>query len=115
MLQLRYGASHPSVRRRSTAGALEALRDEGLVGEQAAASLLEHYRFLRRLEARLRLERNRPVEELGSDPAAVAPLAIRLGYDGTDPGRRLLDDYQRSREEVRRLYESIFLLQSGSH
>ncbi|MFN2374940.1 MAG: bifunctional [glutamate--ammonia ligase]-adenylyl-L-tyrosine phosphorylase/[glutamate--ammonia-ligase] adenylyltransferase [Candidatus Binatia bacterium] len=108
MLQLRHGLGHPSVRRRATAEALEALRDEGLLERDAADALLRDYRFLRRLEARLRLERDRPVEELGSDPATLAPLAMRLGYEGDEPGRLLLEDYHRTREEVRSLYESIF-------
>ncbi len=108
MMQLRYGTDHPSVRRRSTVDALEALRDERLLPAAEADALLGHYRFLRRLEARLRLERDRPVEQLGTDPAGLAPLAIRLGYSDDDPGRKLLDDYQRTREEVRTLYLSRF-------
>src|SRR6185369_17227272 len=108
MLQLRYGTDHPSVRRRSTVDALEALRDEHLLPAAEADALLGHYRFLRRLEARLRLERDRPVEQLGTDPAGLAPLAIRLGYADDDPGRKLLDDYQRTREAVRTLYLSSF-------
>jgi len=108
MLQLRYGAAHPSVRRRATIEAIEALRDAGLVEREDAAALLAHYRFLRRLEARLRLERDRPVEELGTDPLSIAPLAIRLGYDGEEPGQRLLDDYHHTREAVRTLYERFF-------
>jgi glutamate-ammonia-ligase adenylyltransferase len=111
MLQLRTGAAHPSVRRRATAEAIEALREAGALDGADASSLLEHYRFLRRLEARLRLERDRAVEELGTEAASVAPLAVRLGYDGDDPGGRLLADYHRTREEVRAIYERHF---SGS-
>jgi len=109
MLQLRHGAATPAVRRRATAEAIEALCDAGALGREQADALLAHYRFLRRLEARLRLERDRPVEELGTDAATLAPLAIRLGYTGEEPGRRLLEDYHRTREEVRRLYDSFFV------
>jgi glutamate-ammonia-ligase adenylyltransferase len=108
MLQLRHGAAHPSVRCRATADAIEALRDAGVLEAADAEALLRDYRFLRRLEARLRLERDRAVEELGSDAASVAPLAVRLGYDGDDAGERLLADYHRTREEVRALYERHF-------
>jgi len=108
MLQLRHGTAHPSVRKRATADAIEALREAGALDAGQATALLGHYRFLRRLEARLRLERDRPVEELGTDPASLAPLAVRLGYDGEDPGARLLADYHRTREEVRALYEGFF-------
>ncbi|MFN2424899.1 MAG: bifunctional [glutamate--ammonia ligase]-adenylyl-L-tyrosine phosphorylase/[glutamate--ammonia-ligase] adenylyltransferase [Candidatus Binatia bacterium] len=108
MLQLRHGAAQPRVRKRATAEAIEGLRDVGAVDVAEAEALLHHYRFLRRLEARLRLERDRPVEELGTEPATLAPLAVRLGYDGDDPGGQLLADYHRTREEVRALYERFF-------
>ncbi len=108
MLQLRMGAAHPSVRKRATAEAIEALREVGALDAADASTLLSHYRFLRRLEARLRLERDRAVEELGTEAASVAPLAVRLGYDGDAPGERLLADYHRIREEVRAIYERHF-------
>jgi glutamate-ammonia-ligase adenylyltransferase len=108
MLQLRFGSTHPSVRTRATAEAIEALREAGALDADDADALLRHYRFLRRLEARLRLERDRAVEELGTDAASVAPLAVRLGYDGDAPGERLLADYHRTREEVRAIYERHF-------
>ncbi|RMF19859.1 MAG: bifunctional [glutamate--ammonia ligase]-adenylyl-L-tyrosine phosphorylase/[glutamate--ammonia-ligase] adenylyltransferase [Deltaproteobacteria bacterium] len=108
MLLLRYGHEHPEVRRRSTIAALQALRDAGLLERGRAATLLAHYRFLRRLEARMRLERDRPVEELGTDPRVLAPLARRLGFTGEDPGGALLERCRQVREEVRALYESIF-------
>ncbi len=108
MLQLRYGAGHPSVRRRGTSDAIAALADAGALPRDVADELLRAYVFLRRLEARLRLERDRPVEELGTDPVALAPLAVRLGYSGADPGGQLLADYHRTREEVRALYDRFF-------
>jgi glutamate-ammonia-ligase adenylyltransferase len=108
MLQLRFGSTHPSVRIRATADAIAALREAGALDAGDADALLRHYRFLRRLEARLRLERDRAVEELGTDAASVAPLAVRLGYDGDAPGERLLADYHRTREEVRAIYERHF-------
>lgn len=112
MLQLRHGTEHPSVRRRATPEAIAALADVGALPRDAAGELLRAYEFLRRLEARLRLERDRPVEELGTDPVALAPLAVRLGYSGADAGERLLADYRRTREEVRALYDRFFVAAS---
>ncbi len=108
MLLLRYGHEHPEVRRRGTIPALEALRDQGLLEAEKADTLLEHYRFLRRLEARMRLERDRPAEEIGTDPRVLAPLARRLGFSGDDPGGELLERCRQVREEVRAVYESVF-------
>ncbi|RMD82686.1 MAG: hypothetical protein D6815_08625 [Candidatus Dadabacteria bacterium] len=108
MLQLKYGHRHPEVRCRGTARALTALREAGLLARQVADRLIDHYRFLRRVEARMRLERDRPVEELAADVQALAPLARRLGFDGDDPGAELLEKCHRVREEVRAAYEEIF-------
>jgi glutamine synthetase adenylyltransferase len=66
--------------------------------------------FLRRLEARMRLERDRPVEELGTDTELLAPLARRLGFHGVDAGADLLEAYRSTREQVRELYERYFFV-----
>lgn len=108
MMLLRHGHDHPSVRRRSTGEAIAALAQEGLLPADAAATLAEAYRFLRVLEARMRLERDRAVEQLGTDPQVLAPLARRLGFDGERPGAELLERYERTRDEVRALYERYF-------
>ena len=108
MLLLVHGHAHPEVRKRGTIDAIMALRDAGLLPADAAATLAESYRFLRTLEARMRLERDRAVEQLGTDPAVLAPLARRLGLAGERPGEALLTRYEHTREEVRALYERFF-------
>jgi glutamate-ammonia-ligase adenylyltransferase len=108
MLLLRHGHDHPTVRRRSTADAIESLRREGLLPDQDARALAHAYRFLRVLEARMRLERDRAVEQLGTDRVVLTPLARRLGFSGDQPGAELLSMYDRTRDEVRALYERYF-------
>ena len=108
MLQLRHGAEHEEVRVRGTVEALNALKDAALLPARDAGALAEHYRFLRRLEARMRLERDRPVEELGTDKQLLTPLARRLGFQGDDPADELLASYERTRDEVRATYERYF-------
>ena len=111
MLQLRHGQDHPAVRSRRTIEALDALRDAALIDEEPYRVLHDGYRFLRRLENSLRIERDQPVEAL--EHAGAASVARRLGYRG-DPesaGAELLRDFERVREGVRRVYEQHF---SGS-
>ncbi len=108
MLQLRSGAEHQQVRRRGTLRAIEGLRAVGVLRGEDADALAAHFRFLRRVEARLRLERDRPVEALDTDPETLGPLAARLGFDGEDPGGELLATYRRTREEVRAIYQRYF-------
>jgi len=108
MLQLRHGHEHAEVRRPGTLKALRALRAGGLLPDDDADRLETHYLFLRRLEARMRLERDRPVEQLGTATGVIAPLARRLGFEGDDAGAALLRAYEETREEVRSIYERYF-------
>ncbi len=108
MLLLRHGRTHPTVRKRGTIDAILALRAESLLPTDEASLLADSYRFLRVLEARMRLERDRAVEQLGTEPVVLAPLARRLGFGGDRPGEALLARYAATRESVRALYERHF-------
>ena len=107
-LQLCHGAD-PAVRVSSTLEALEALQRGGHLGQQTARTLKQGYRFLRRLEARLRMVRDRPAERLPATAAGLEVMARRLGYrqqpGWATPGAQLLEEYHRQTETVRRIYE----------
>ena len=100
-LQLCYGGAHPEVRSPSTPVALEALRKSGLLAASEFAPLQRGYRFLRRLESRLRIVRDRSVDRLPESGPELLRLARRMGYSGSAAGAVLLADYQRSTAEVR--------------
>jgi len=100
-LQLVHGAAHPQVRNASTPQALAALLETGLLAPQDHAPLLRGYRFLRRLESRLRIVRDRSVDHLPESGAELLRLARRMGYSGPRAGEELLAEYQRSTQEVR--------------
>ena len=107
-LQLRYGHDDPHARCRKTEDALDALRAQGLLEEAHYHGLVDGYRFLRRVESRLRIERDQAVHSLEHEDSKLAPLARRIGYDGPDAGARLLGDVQVTRERIRRIYEHYF-------
>ncbi|HSD11484.1 MAG TPA: DUF294 nucleotidyltransferase-like domain-containing protein, partial [Candidatus Binatia bacterium] len=113
-LQLRHGHDHPRVRLRKTEEALDALRAEGLLEEAHHRGLVDGYRFLRRVESRLRIERDQAVHSLEHEDSKLAALARRIGYDGPDAGARLLRDVQTTRERIRRIYEHHFLAPPGT-
>ncbi|MEE8311401.1 MAG: bifunctional [glutamate--ammonia ligase]-adenylyl-L-tyrosine phosphorylase/[glutamate--ammonia-ligase] adenylyltransferase [Candidatus Binatia bacterium] len=108
MLLLRHGHDHPEIRVRGTLEAIRALVGEALIEAGEARTLETHYLFLRLLEGRLRLERDRPVEQLGTDAEVIAPLARRMSFSDDNPGGELLTRYEATREEVRSLYEKHF-------
>jgi glutamate-ammonia-ligase adenylyltransferase len=107
MLQLAHGHAEPRLRVRSTRAALDALADTGLLPADDARALREGWAFLQQLGARLRIERDQPVEALDEQPEALRGLARRLGYDGDDDAARtaLLADFARHRGAIRAVWE----------
>jgi [glutamine synthetase] adenylyltransferase / [glutamine synthetase]-adenylyl-L-tyrosine phosphorylase len=91
------------VRQRATRPALDALAAAGCLDEADQRQLVASYRFLRRLENRLRIVHDRPITELRADDK----LARRLGYHGAAPGARLLDDYRGHTDAVRTIYARL--------
>ncbi len=111
MLQLRFGHEHPEVRVKDTLDAAHALRGLGLLGARDHRTLVEGYRFLRRLGHRLRLERDRDTHVLDREPDKLRAVALALGYEGKGrrtPGTALLRDYERRRERIRACYDRFF-------
>ncbi|HUJ26978.1 MAG TPA: DUF294 nucleotidyltransferase-like domain-containing protein, partial [Myxococcales bacterium] len=102
-LQLIHGAAAPSVCAAGTPQALAALRDAGLLSDDDYAPLSRGYRFLRRLESRLRMVYDRSVDRLPEGGPELTRLAKRMGYSGPRQqiGDTLLADYQRATTEVR--------------
>ncbi|MGE5048685.1 MAG: bifunctional [glutamate--ammonia ligase]-adenylyl-L-tyrosine phosphorylase/[glutamate--ammonia-ligase] adenylyltransferase, partial [Deltaproteobacteria bacterium] len=100
-LQLVHGAALPEVRSASTPQALTALLEAGLLAPMDHAPLLRGYRYLRRLESRLRIVRDRSVDRLPESGPELLRLARRMGYSGPRAGEDLLADYERTAAEVR--------------
>jgi glutamate-ammonia-ligase adenylyltransferase len=100
-LQLVHGQGHPEVRTPSTREALPALRRAGLLAQRDEEALSRGYRFLRRLEGRLRIVRDRAISHLPTEGHELLLLARRLGYSGPRAGEQLLSDYERHTGDVR--------------
>ncbi len=97
-LQLVHGAAHPGVRRANTAAALRGLARAGALSAATATILVDHYRFLRRVSAALRLLGARPSDTLELAGPMPARVAAALGL----PSRQaLLDDYRARTAAVR--------------
>jgi glutamate-ammonia-ligase adenylyltransferase len=100
-LQLAHGANDPQIRSANTPQALSLLLKHGHLTPQDHAPLSRGYRFLRRLESRLRIVRDRSVDRLPESGLELLRLARRMGYSGPRAGEDLLGDYQRTAAEVR--------------
>jgi len=82
--QLIWGGRMPQLRVRSTCEALRRLAASGRIDPATAATLIEDYRFLRRIEHRLQMVDDRQTHRLPADRDGIARLALFLGYRGPD-------------------------------
>jgi [glutamine synthetase] adenylyltransferase / [glutamine synthetase]-adenylyl-L-tyrosine phosphorylase len=113
LLQLVHGRTDEALRLGSTVDALAMLGDRGYVGRTDAAELGESYRFLRKLEHRLQLQRLRRTHLFPADDE-TDELRWLARASGVKPARGkpesqvLLDEYRRHMRRIRRLHEKLF-------
>ena len=97
------------VTRPNTRDALDALKRAKVLKKSAHAGLVASYEFLRTVEARLRIARNRSGSEWPDDPDELARLARRLGHEGTDleASTALRADLDRRMAVIRAEFEAM--------
>jgi len=108
-LQMKHG-SDARVRTTETETALGALEACGYLDGALAAQLREGYRFLRRLEQRLRVLHGTSAQLLEEGAPGLSPLARRMGMRAGatgDVAAALLARYGAVTEEVRAAYLSV--------
>ncbi len=104
-LQLVHGGDHADARRGGTAAALAGLARVGALSPATATVLADHYRFLRRVSAALRLLGARPTDTIDLAGPMPARVSSALRYPTRDA---FLDDYRRRTGEVRAAYAGVF-------
>lgn len=108
-LQLREGHRCPEMRSTNSIVALKEIRALGLLPEGDADTLLSGYKFLRKLENRLRIIHDHSVNDLSGTRSYMNKLARRLGYDTRlkNPGVELISEYAETTGRVRDCYDKI--------
>jgi glutamate-ammonia-ligase adenylyltransferase len=114
MLQLAHGHRFPKLRERSTLAALHALQEKKVLKPSEYHLLSGGYLFLRRLDHRLRLERDQSIDAFEANPGRLEGIALALGYGTANVSRRrsgekLLREYRSRREQIRACYEHYFV------
>lgn len=109
-LQLRHGCSYPELRTTSTVVALKEIRTLGLLSGDDAETLLTGYKFLRKLENRLRIIHDYSVNDLGGPKNYLDKLARRMGYDPKlrSPGTAMITEYGQVTGKIRDCYDRGF-------
>jgi len=105
MLQLKHAATTPAIAVPGTLAALQALGAAGLLTREDCDFFTTSYRFLRTIQARLRLMSTTARDDLPDDPRELAKLAGLLRYESPSA---LLADCQRTTAEIRRRTERLF-------
>jgi [glutamine synthetase] adenylyltransferase / [glutamine synthetase]-adenylyl-L-tyrosine phosphorylase len=108
MMALRHGHRHSELRVRNTMGLLAALDKLHLVEPKDVRAIEDDYRFLSRLENRLRIESDQPAWALPTSLTALRPLARRMGFESADGAAELIDELALRRNRIRRIYERYF-------
>ena len=118
MLQLAHSYRYAELRRRETLHALKALHEKRVLKRDEYKVLSDGYLFLRKLDHRLRLERDQSIDAFERDPGRLDGIAHAMGYGGQQrargkrpakAGQKLLRDYETRREKIRSCYERYFL------
>ena len=123
LLQLVHGRTDEALRSPATLAALAALAAGGYVGRADADELGAAYRFLRRTEHLLQLNRLSRTHTLPEDPAVLRRLGRAMRFnDGpnepwfppsgtgirSDPAADFDEEWRRHARQVRRLHEKLF-------
>jgi glutamate-ammonia-ligase adenylyltransferase len=109
-MQLIYGGSYHFIRTRATLKGIGRLRAVGLLTPAESGVLTDGYIFLRTIEHYLQMMDYRQTYTLPSDPAAIALLARRLGFEGPKAGEHFVARYQQHCQAIR----AVFLRRLGS-
>jgi [glutamine synthetase] adenylyltransferase / [glutamine synthetase]-adenylyl-L-tyrosine phosphorylase len=108
MMALSHGHRHPELRVRNTIGLLEALDNLDLLTPADASVLEDDYRFLSRLENRLRIESDQPSWAVPTSVIGLRPLARRMGFEGADGPARMLAELAQRRDRIRAIFDRYF-------
>jgi glutamate-ammonia-ligase adenylyltransferase len=101
ILQLANGHSHLAARAPATCDALRGLAEEHVLEENVARALLDAYTFLRKLEHRTQMVRDRQTHSIPETAEARERLARLMGFE-------VWPDLNRSLEFQRRTIQSLY-------
>lgn len=106
-LQLLHAGKIKSLRIQNTVNLLECLAKNHILPENDADLLINGYKFLRRLENKLRLLYDQSINELSAHNMGFRKAARSLGYggSGSNPEQEFLKEYQQVTGKIRGLLD----------
>ncbi|SEA76923.1 glutamate-ammonia-ligase adenylyltransferase [Desulfuromusa kysingii] len=106
-LQLLHAGDIEGLRRQNTISLLECLAANDILPKVDADVLISGYKFLRRLENKLRLLYDQSINELSAHNRGFRKAAYSLGYNGSEREREqaFLEEYQELTGKIRHLLD----------
>ncbi len=106
-LQLLHAGRFESLRTQNTVDLLKSMAEKHILVQNDADLLINGYKFLRRLENKLRLLYDQSINELSAHNKGFRKAALSLGYTGRGDQveREFLKEYQLVTEGIRELLE----------
>jgi glutamate-ammonia-ligase adenylyltransferase len=111
MMALRYGHGHPELTGRATGALLRGIGQCRLLERAAVGQLEADYRFLSRLENRMRIETDQAAWALSTERESLSHLARRMGYREADGAVRLLAEVEACRIRIRTTFDECFRIE----
>ena len=105
VFQIIYGGETPALRTGHTLTALDQLGAHGLIEAEVQRDLGAAYIFLRNVEHGLQVAQGQQTHSLSGTERGLRALARRLGFDGLDTLKAVLD---RHRDRVHAVYADLF-------
>jgi len=106
-LQLLNAGSIMALRQQNTIHLLECMAEHKILPQDDADLLITGYKFLRKLENRLRLLHDQSINELSAHNKGFRKAALSLGYGaaGIHPEKEFIAEYQQVTSGIRHLFE----------
>jgi len=105
MLQMKHAATAGDERPTGTLKSIDALTQAGRLSQEDGAALAQSYRFLRSIEARLRLMNTTARHDIPVEACQLKKLSFLLGGNST---QEMLDAVQRYKDDNRRRFNRLF-------
>ncbi|MCL4468989.1 MAG: hypothetical protein M1591_08660, partial [Deltaproteobacteria bacterium] len=91
---------------RNTFLALEVLMEKGYISKKDMDKLKDGYMFLRKLENRMRIDKDFSVEKIPKNEKELEPIAMRMGFKGKSCGKDFLSALMDKTSGIRRIYNT---------
>lgn len=103
-LELLYGGEDPAIYEKNTFLALEVLMEKGYISKKDMDKLKDGYMFLRKIENRMRIDRDFSVEKISRNEKDLYPIAMRMGFKGKTSGKEFFDALMDKTARTRKVY-----------